>query len=440
MSAQGWIRSSLLSTAVLASNAWADSSDERLRQFLARIRPEPSGAQASGAVPSAAATVPPERLKERFELLAQGELDLSRLQVDAAQAAFEKAALILHAADSEIALVRSYMQAGEYRRALAFGAHTAGAHLDVVGGTAMYAWLLHGGGQHAAAARLLDDAAARLPDNAFIKSVQQQLASGSLVPGNDMLALPTRLAPYASIDGLPAGARVVSSAVLLPTTAQGVGAFALMPLKVLTLQRVGSNGQVDQALWLRNGLGQLSHASIEKLLPGVGVAVLRLMTPLPLPDGLPVATANPFPGSVGYIVEYPPAAAMQPLAAAWPQLHMGFVGGMATPNDPSSDARLLGISLRAGPRGGGLFNAAGQFSGLTVPAKNGGPDLLVTIGQLRLALGSDAATFGLEKPIRPADGVSTATATATPTSVPAPISADKIYEASLKNTLQVISN
>ena len=207
MSAQGWVRSSLLSTAVLASNAWADSSDERLRQFLARIRPEPSGAQASGAVPSAAATVPPERLKERFELLAQGELDLSRLQVDAAQAAFEKAALILHAADSEIALVRSYMQAGEYRRALAFGAHTAGAHLDVVGGTAMYAWLLHGGGQHAAAARLLDDAAARLPDNAFIKSVQQQLASGSLVPDNDMLALPTRLAPYASIDGLPAGAR-----------------------------------------------------------------------------------------------------------------------------------------------------------------------------------------------------------------------------------------
>ena len=417
---------------MVATHAWADSSDEKLRQFLERIRPQMSEAQADVTVPRAAATVAPQRLKERAELLAQGELDLSRLQVDAAQSAFEKAALILHAADSEMALVRSYMQAGEYRRALAFGAHTAGAHLDVVGGTALYAWLLHSGGQHAAAARLLDEAVARLPDNAFIKNVQQQLTTGSLVPDKDMLTLPTRLAPYASTNGLPASAQAISSAVLLPATEPGLGAFALMPLKMLTLKQIGSSGQSNQALWLRNGLGQSSRASIEKLLPGVGVAVLRLLTPLPLPDGLPVAAADPFPGSVGYTVEYPIAPASQSLAAAWPQLHMGFVGGMAAPNDPLSEARALGISLRAGPRGGGLFNAAGQFAGLALPAENGRPDSLVTIDQLRSALGSDAALFGLEKPASAADAVS-----APP---PAAISADRIYEASLKNTLQVISD
>ena len=53
----------------------------------------------------------------------------------------------MHAADTEIALVRGHMQAGDYRRALAFGAHTAGAHLDVVGGSLLYVWLLHAGGQ-----------------------------------------------------------------------------------------------------------------------------------------------------------------------------------------------------------------------------------------------------------------------------------------------------
>ena len=436
MSARRWVGLSLLSAAVLASHAWANTSDDRLRQFLERIRPQTSEAQTGSAAVRAAATVPPERLKERAELLAQGELDLSRLQVDAAQSAFEKAAMILHAADSEIALVRSYMQAGEYRRALAFGAHTAGAHLDVVGGTALYAWLLHSGGQHAAAARLLDDAVARLPDNALIKNMQLLLATGSLVPTDAVLTLPTRLAPYASTNGLPASAQVVSSAILLPATAQGVGDFALMPLKLLTLRQIGSNGQAYQALWLRNGLGQLSRASIEKMMPGVGVAVLRLVTPLPLPDGLPVATANPFPGSVGYTVEYPTPPAMQSLAAAWPQLHMGFVGGMATPNDSSNDTRLLGISLRAGPRGGGLFNAAGQFAGLTLPAETGRPDLLVTIDQLRSALGSDAAVFGLEKPLSATDSISAMR----PAPLPAAISADKIYEASLKNTLQVISD
>lgn len=61
----------------------------------------------------------------------------------AALALFERAALILHAADIEMGLACTLHAAGEYRRALALGTHIAGAHLDVVGRTALYASLLH---------------------------------------------------------------------------------------------------------------------------------------------------------------------------------------------------------------------------------------------------------------------------------------------------------
>ena len=419
----------------LAPGVWAQSSDEQLRQFLERIRPQPPETGASSAAVRAAAALPPERLKERSDLLAQGELDLSNLKVETAQHAFEKAALILHAADSEMALVRSYMQAGEYRRALAFGAHTAGAHLDVVGSAALYAWLLHSGGQHGAAKRLLAEADARVPNQAIVKNVQQQLASGSPVASGEQLSPPTRLAPYASTAGLPASARVIASAVLLPGAASGTGSFALVPLASLASTPSApalSRAQADQTLWLRNGLGQLSSATLEEQVPSLGVALLRLAAPLPLPDGLVLAAADPFPGSTAYTIEYPVTQIGRPLAPAWPQLHMGFMGAMALPDNPTSTARLMGISLPAGPRGGGLFNAAGQFTGLAVPAANympGAPDLLVTIGQLRQALGSRAATFGLAlEPGQP--GAPRA----------APTTVDRIYEAGLKNTLQLISS
>lgn len=48
----------------------------------------------------------------------------------AAAATIERAAMMLHAPDTEMGLVRSYMQAGHYRRALAFCAHTAGVHRE----------------------------------------------------------------------------------------------------------------------------------------------------------------------------------------------------------------------------------------------------------------------------------------------------------------------
>jgi hypothetical protein len=160
------------------------------------MQPRPTASQAGGLPVHEAAALSSARLQQRAQLLKNGEAALARLDVTGALDSFERAALILHAPDTEIALIRSYMQAGDYRRALAFGAHTAGAHLDEAGGSLLYAWLLHIGGQPAIAQRQLTETGARIPENAVVRAVMQQLNSGAPIATSQLLALPTRLAPY----------------------------------------------------------------------------------------------------------------------------------------------------------------------------------------------------------------------------------------------------
>ena len=389
------------------------SSTDRLRQFMEQVRPQPSASQAGGQAVREAAAVSPARLQERAELLKTGETALARLDVAAALDAFERATLILHAADTEIALVRTYMQAGDYRRALAFGAHTAGAHLDVIGGAALYAWLLHVGGQPAIAQRLLDASESRMPGNPLVAAVQQQLRSGKPVATGQLLAPPTRLAPYGDAKGLPGTARVVGSALLLQS-----GTGALLPLSLLP--RSGK-------LWLRNGLGQLVKAKIDKRFNDVKVALVRLEAPLPTPEALLVAPGDAFPGSAGFAVEY---VSTPDAAPAWPVLRTGFLGAASG----DAGARLLGIDMPAGPRGGPVFDGAGRLIGLALAGPSGataavaGENTLVAVSQLRKALAGAMASEQLTA--QDASGP----AGARPRGL-----ADNIYESSLKTSLQVIT-
>ena len=226
----------------------APTSNDKLRQFMEQVRPQPSASQAGGNAVRAAAKVTPEQLQERADLLKKGEAALASMQLEPALMAFERAANILHAADTEIALVRTYMQYGQYRRALASGAHTAGAHLDVVGGSALYAWLLHLGAQTAVAQRLMAETEGRMPGNKALAQVQRQLSSGQPVATGDMLNPPTRLAPYGFAQGIPAAARVVGSAVLLHSGKQALVPLALLP-------------KAASKFWLRNGMGGLPRPS-----------------------------------------------------------------------------------------------------------------------------------------------------------------------------------
>lgn len=370
---------------------------------------QPTSSQAGGDAVREAKAVSPERLRERAGLLKTGEAALAQMDVTAALSAFERAALILHAADTEIALVRGYMQAGDYRRALAFGAHTAGAHLDVAGGSLLYAWLLHVGGQPAIAERLLVEISARLPDDAQVQAVRRQLRSGAPIATGQLLALPARLAPYGDANGLPATARVVGSAVLL-----GNGTAALLPLGLLP--RSGR-------LWLRNGMGQLVKGKAEKLLTATGVALVRLERPLPVAKEFRLAASDAFPGSAGFAVEYVSAPDAAP---AWPVLRSGFLGRV---NGDSAE-RLLGIDMPAGPRGGPVFDGAGQLVGLALPSVTGkGGDRLVPVSQLIKTL----------DPVLVA-GPATAKNSPPPAGPKPREAVDKIYEAGLRGTLQAITS
>ena len=372
-------------------------------------RAQPSVGHASHPAHHDEAGASPARLQERATLLKNGETALARLDVTGALDAFERAALILHAADTEIALVRAYMQAGDYRRALAFGAHTAGAHLDEVGGSLLYAWLLHAGGQPAIAQRLLADAQTRMPDNPMVQAVQRQLRSGMPVASGLLLALPTRLAPYGSMRGLPASARVVGSALLLHG-----GTKALLPLTLLP-----ASGRV----WLRNGLGQLVQARTEQKFSAVGVALVRLQGRLPFAPEQLAAARDAFPGSPGFTVEY---AASANAAPAWPVLHTGFLGGVTG----THGERLLGVDLPSGPRGGPVFGADGQLIGLTLAGRVGqGGDRLVPVSQLKKALG---ASFPAAPPQAAMPGVFP--------DARLRASVDQVYESSLKASLQVIAS
>ena len=402
------------------------TSTDRLRQYMEQIRPQPAAGQAGSQAVLEAATVSPARLQERAELLKAGESALERRDVSAALEAFERATVILHAADTEIAMARTYMQNGEYRRALAFGAHTAGSHLDVIGGAALYAWFLHVGGQPALAQRLLAASESRMPGHPVVVAVQQQLRSGSPVATGDLLTPPTRLAPYGDATGLPENARVAGSGLLLPS-----GTAALVPLSLLP----GSG-----KLWLRNGLGQLVKAKPDQRLTDLNVALVRLDSPLPVPEDFLVAAGEALPGSPGFAVQY---ISTPDAAPAWPVLRAGFLGG--TTGDAGT--RLLGIDMPAGPRGGPVFDGAGHLIGLALPGASGTPipsvppahsvppvpsvagaDTLVTVSQLRKALSAARAGEQLAVQDLPTQNG------------PRPRGlVDKVYEASLRSSLQVIT-
>lgn len=396
----GWVSSALAQP----------SSDAKLRQFMEQVKPQPTADSVGSNAVRAAAKVTPELLQERADMLKKGEAALAALQLEVALLAFERAASILHAADTEMALVRTYMQYGQYRRALAAGAHTAGAHLDVVGGSALYAWLLHMGAQTVVAQRLLGEAQSRMPGNELVNQVQRQLQSGNPLTTGDMLNPPTRLAPYGVTLGLPATARMVGSAVLLPG-----GTQAWVPLSFLP--KSAKRGK----LWLRNGLGLLAKGSVVRRLPAAGGALVKLSQALPVPDDFWMADKEPFPGSPGYAVEYvanPKAAkTTQDAAPAWPVLRLGFLGGMVTPGGTD---RLLGIDMPVGPRGGPVFGGAGQLIGIALHGKPGAADQLVTVLQLQEEIGRWlGATM--------------------PKSAPTTATADRIYENGLKVSLQVIT-
>ena len=399
----------------------SSTSDSKPRLLMAQTQSSHISTGPSAAGTGYAQAIAPERLQERTRLLRTGEAALARLDLDAAINAFDRAALIQHAADTELSLVRVYMQAGQYRRALASGAHTAGAHLDEVAASALYAWLLSAGGQGVIGQRLLDEAQVRIPTHPVVVGVQQQLRSGVPVATGALLSVPARLAPYSSGPALPRRARVVGSGLLLAG-----GRQALVPMAVLPKSR-------SSLLWVRNGMGALSTATVLARMSNAGVALLALGTALPTADAPGVAATEAFPGSAGFAVEY---TANPTAEAAWPLLRTGFLGGM-TGNPAKPEERALGISMPHGPRGGPVFDAAGRLIGVALMPDTG-PSPASRTARQTLPILVSAPTLRREL-AKAAPAASLGAAPTAAFAAPGRVPLDVIYENALRTTLQVIT-
>jgi hypothetical protein len=331
-------------------------------------------------------------------LLGEGERRLAAGDAAGAEAAFDRTAAAAHEHDVEISLVRAYMQGGDYRRALAFAAHAAGAHGDAPVATALYAWLLASGGQRQVAGRLLLPVLAEHADDALLTQSAARLAEAWPTADGALLRPPARFAPYAF--GADAVGSMAANAML-----SADGRRALAPAAV-----VPPDGT---KLWVRNGVGSTVEAALERRLDvaGARLALLTLRSPLPAPIDLVAAARAPFAGSVGYAVGFGP----QPRAeAAWPLLTLGFFGRSGR----ADELPALGIDVPPGVRGGPVFDDAGRLVGMAVRALDGHDRLapLAALPEDLLPLFGNPSLGG-----------------------PAPRSAlDLIYERALLLTLQVI--
>ena len=377
------------------------------RDALAQVQPAPPSAAPSFSEAARRRLMPGDAAEreraqgERARLLEEAESQLRAGRGAAALATFERAALLLHAPDTELGIVRAHMATGEYRRALAFGAHTAGAHRrDMPSAAALYAWLLHLGGQTQQAVRALDQAMADAPLEPLLLLAREQLRAPWPRAEPALLAPPLRVAPYAA--DLPAGSRVTGSATL-----GAEGRTAVVPLASI---------EGAASIWLRNGLGHTRAARLHRRFETLGLAQLEFDDVLEPPAEWRSAAREPFAGSPGGMLEYPSAPDAQ---AAWPMLRLGFFA-MRRTNQPQRD---LGIEAPEGARGGPVFDRAGQLAGIAL-RDAGGRDRLVPVATLAAL----------------AAGLVPEAAAASP-AIPGPlplVAADEVFERGLRVALQVL--
>lgn len=343
-------------------------------------------------------------MSQRLALLELAERALAAGNPAYALIGFERAAMMLHAGDTEMGLVRAWMQSGDYRRALTFSAHTAGAHKDMPAAAGLYAWLLRAGGQEVFAQRVLSEGLQRSAADPVLLAVQQAFQARVAVPAPDLLALPHRMAPMMSMaEGQtppPVDAQVLGTAVLL---GDGQTAVALQTIV-----------QAGRQIWVRNGLGRTTMAEVQdtpQALSAQGFVLLRLAVSVGSVD-LALAPRDPFAGSQGFTIAY---SAQSDGTPAWPLLQQGFFGGA----DGSTGMRKLGIPMPGNAASGLVLDASGHLAGVAFRTRVGQAAMLPA-SVVRGLLAEAPPDAALPQP-------------------PARIPADEAFERGMRHSLQVIA-
>jgi len=247
-------------------------------------------------------------------------------------------------------MVQALLQGGEYRKALAFAILTAHEHADSRGAQALQAWLEFLGGQRQVALQGLEVALRATPHHPALRDVEARIRAVD------------RGAPYSPASpkslALDPHARRWSGA---PSALRGRASGVLVDGGTRVLTSAPDLASAGGGLWVRNALGQLRPAVVERSERLTGVAVLKLAEPLEHAAGSGTGDmARAFPGSPCYVVEYPAPGMDRP---SWPVLSVGFLGRAG------QDAGMaeLSIDLPPGPRGGAVLDRGGRLVGLVLP-------------------------------------------------------------------------
>lgn len=292
-------------------------------------------------------------LQQRLEI---AEARLAQGDSAGALDGFESAASLSHSAEAELGVARALMQAGQYRRAAALAAHIAGVHLRETGGAAFYAWLLHLGGQSAAARSLLAHHRTLMPGDALLEAVTRLVLSDHAMPGPALLAPPVRLAPRA-VGPTPA-ARVLASGVRLDD-----GSILAPNL-----------GPARRRIWVRDHAGRTLAAEPRRNLADGAFTIWRPVGADEPPSGpLEWATRPPFPGSPIHCLAHVATPDGEP---AWPRLRIGFLGTATTDRQRFT----LGLVPAAGGAGGMVFDRSGTLVALMATGPVGAWQALAVAG------------------------------------------------------------
>jgi hypothetical protein len=347
------------------------------------------------------------QIKERRSLLAEGERVLQGLRAQEALEIFERAALISHSPDAELGVVRSHLQNGAYSRALAFCAHTAGAHEQAHGCSALYAWLLRIGGYTEQAAKYWAATKVRAPSYPLLTKLGVHLENARPLSDEVFAKAPLRFLPYAQKLPRAKQTKAMGAALLMN---DGVTVLAL------SSQLDGESGE----WWVRTSLGEIARASPTRRERIFTTLQLSQVTKL-RPD-VRFARKSPFPGSVAFWVQHADRPAE---SLAWPVLAPGFLG------DPRAEVASRQLSIKPGlsKLGGPVFDQFGRVIGLADGRKGkdrGQADVILTSEMSKASVMSeylsDAQNDDRQTERRDA---------------PPKLSTDQIYEMGLRSTVEI---
>lgn len=364
----------------------------------------PLAAQRAGV---SAEGAPTDAGSEYARLMSTAEVALAQGEAARAAALFEAAAgSDHHSAAAELGMARAYLQEGEFRKAVSLASAVAVEHHESEA-RAFLAWLHYLGGQRQIAQRTLASLLEERPGDGAALAVLGRLRAHQGLDSDGGLEPPALgLDPHLQVRAGEPGA-----ADLHPL-ANGV--LVDQGRRVLTSATALSNAGGGR-LWIRDGLGRLQEARVERVEDAVAVLVLP-------PDAagqtrVAARAGRAFAGRPCFVLGFPAGSGGR---AVWPVLTPGFLG---LP-EGQGHALTLPPDIPPGAEGGIVFDGGGQWVGLVLPARGeagagGGYRML----QASALVGPPLA--GLEAP--PSGGRR-----------PASLSLDEIYERGMRVLVRVL--